>query len=623
MDLNSQVLSNLAIYMKYSRYLNYEKRRETWEEITDRVKLMHLNRFPKLTEEIEEAFKFVYNKEVLPSMRSSQYSGVPIELNNCRLYNCCSVQISNWKAFGEIVFLLMSGVGVSWSIQKQHVIQLPEIKTRLLRTRRFLIGDSLEGWCDAIKILVKSYFFGLSMPKFDFRDIRPKGSKMKTSGGIAPGPQPLKDCIHQIESIFNSKQSGTKLTPLECHDIICHLADMVLAGGNRRAAGLALFSFDDVDMMTCKSGNWWELNPQRSRANNSVCLLRHKLTKNDWDYLWERIKLGKSGEPAYFLTYDNCYNINPCGEISIKTNSSAGGLCNLTTINLTDVTTQEELNKRSKVAAFIGTLQASYTDFHYLRNEWNINVSNESLLGVSMTGIANNKILKLDFIEASNITVEENARISELLNINKAKRLTCVKPDGTSSLVCNSSSGIHPWFSNFYIRRVRVLKSEVLYRFMAENIPELVEDDAFKPHLEAVISIPIRAPEGSITRSEGALDLLERILKITKEWILPGHIAGANHHNVSATVFYKDNEELELIKEFLWEHKDVINCCTVLPLDGGTYVQAPYEEITEEKFDELSKYVRKIDFSLLKEYDDKTKLRENIACSGNSCELSF
>ena len=273
MDISQSILSDITVYMKYAKFNSEAQRRETWTELVDRNKAMHLKKFPQLQEEIENAYRFVYERKALPSMRSMQFAGKPIEISPNRIYNCAYLPIDDWRAFGETMFLLLGGTGVGYSVQKHHVDCLPEIrKPDPKKTRRFLISDSIEGWADAVKVLVRSYFEGGSTPVFDFSDIRAKGAALITTGGKAPGPQPLKECLIKIQGILDSKESNDRLTSIEVHDIVCHIADAVLTGGIRRAALISLFSADDDDMISAKSGAWWELNPQRGRANNSAVL---------------------------------------------------------------------------------------------------------------------------------------------------------------------------------------------------------------------------------------------------------------------------------------------------------------------------------------------------------------
>jgi ribonucleoside-triphosphate reductase len=427
MNKSTQILSDITVFMKYAKYIPELQRRETWTELVDRNKTMHIKKFPQLAEEIEEAYKYVYDRKILPSMRSMQFAGKPIEINPARIYNCAYLPIDDWRAFGEVMFLLLGGTGVGFSVQKHHVEKLAEIRLpNTNRKKRFLVNDSIEGWADAVKMLVKSYYTGGPVVNFDFSDIRPKGARLVTSGGKAPGPQPLKECLIKIDGILSSKQNGEKLSSIEVHDIVCHIADAVLAGGIRRAALISLFSADDDDMIACKSGNWWEGNAQRGRANNSAVLLRHKITEQFFFDLWKRIELSGAGEPGIYLTNDKDWGTNPCCEIALRPYQ----FCNLCEVNVSDITSQEDLNARVKAAAFIGTLQAGYTDFHYLRDVWRRTTEKDALIGVSMTGIGSGTVLGYNMKEAADLVKAENERVAGIIGINKSARTTTVKPAG-------------------------------------------------------------------------------------------------------------------------------------------------------------------------------------------------
>jgi len=617
MNIEQSILSDVTVYLKYAKYVPEKNRRETWEELVTRNKNMHLEKFPQLTEEIEAAYKYVYDKKVLPSMRSMQFAGKPIEINNSRIFNCSYLPIDDYRAFSEIMFLLLSGCGVGYSVQTHHVEQLPEIR-KPLKSKRYLVGDSIEGWADAVRMLTKAYFgFTSTAPLFDFRDIRPKGASLITVGGKAPGPEPLKIALVHMQAILDRKNDGEKLTTLECHDIICHLADAVLSGGIRRAALISLFNLDDEDMLTCKFGNWWENNPQRGRANNSAVLLRSKIDKDTFLNLWKKIEASNSGEPGFLFTNDKDAGTNPCAEINLKANQ----FCNLCEINASDLETQEEYNARAKAAAFIGTLQASYTDFHYLRDVWRKTTEKEALLGIGMTGIASGAVFNLSMKEAAKSACEENERVAGILGINKAARVTTVKPSGTTSLVLGTSSGVHAWHDDYYMRRIRLGKNEALYSYLSIYHPEMLEDDVFKPTIQSVLSIPQRSPEGSITRSESALEMLERIKKLNKEWIKPGHRRGSNMHNVSATVTIK-KDEWGQVGDWLFDNKEYFTALSFLPEDLGTYVQAPFTTITKQEFDEAVKSLHSIDLSKVVEIDDNTALMDQVACSSGACEIA-
>ena len=619
MEISSKILSDITVYMKYAKYLPEVNRRETWEELVTRNKAMHIKSYPDLIDQINTAYEYVYDKKVLPSMRSMQFGGKPIEVAPNRIYNCAFMPVDHIDSFAECMFLLLGGTGVGFSVQKHHVAKLPIIsKPWPKRKRRFLIGDSIEGWADAVKVLMKSYMNGGgSRVEFDYSDIRPKGAMLVTSGGKAPGPQPLKECLLKIEGMLIEKENGTHLTTLEAHDIICHIADAVLAGGIRRAALISLFNADDDEMIGCKSGNWWETNPQRGRANNSACLMRHKITKEFFLDLWKRVELSGAGEPGIYLNNDKDWGTNPCCEIALRPNQ----FCNLCEVNASDIESQEDLNERVKAAAFIGTMQAGYTNFHYLRPIWQETTEKDALIGVSMTGIGSGVVLGYDMKKAASIVKRENTRVSKLIGINPSARCTTVKPAGTTSLTLGTSSGIHAWHNDYYIRRIRVGKNESIYNYLINNHPELVEDEYFRPHDTAVIEIPQKAPAGAILRTESPFQLLERVKKVANEWVKPGHRKGSNSHNVSATISLKD-ADWDLAGEWMWENRNDYNGLAVLPYNGGTYTQAPFEDITEEKYHEMMKSLTSVDLSMIVELDDDTNLSGELACAGGSCEIN-
>ena len=615
MNVEQSILSDITVYMKYAKYNSEQKRRETWEELVTRNKKMHQEKFPQLHDEIEKVYQFVYEKKVLPSMRSLQFAGRPIELNNTRIFNCSFLPIDDWRAFSEIMFLLLSGTGVGYSVQTHHIDSLPEI-TIPIKHKRYLVGDSIEGWADAVRMLCKAYFTGGALPLFDFRDIRPKGAQLITVGGKAPGPEPLKECLFQLQKIFDRKKNGEKLTSVEVHDMACHIADAVLSGGIRRAALIALFNLDDEDMLTCKFGNWWETNPQRGRANNSAVVMRHKIDEEEFFKLWKKIELSGSGEPGIYFSNDKDWGTNPCCEIALRPFQ----FCNLCEVNVSNVVDQADLNARVEAVAFIGTLQAAYTDFHYLRDIWRKTTEKDALLGVGMTGIGSGAVLGLDLKSAADLAKTENARVAEIIGINKAARVTTVKPSGTSSLVLGTSSGIHAWHNDYYIRRIRVGKNEAIYTHLSIHHPELVEDDFFKPTIQAVISVPQRAPEGSILRTENVIDMLERVKLFNTQWVKKGHRKGANTNNVSATVSIQEGE-WEAVGKWMWENKETFNGLSVLPYFGGSYTQAPFQDITKEEFEVMVGHLHGIDLSKVVEFDDNTALADQAACAGGACEI--
>lgn len=636
MDVGSRVLSNLTVFSKYAKYIPEIQRRETWEEICDRYEVMMLKKYPKLKGAISNNMDFIRDKKILPSMRALQFAGPAIERTPSRVYNCCYLPVDSIYAFSEAMFLLLGGTGVGYSVQFQHVEKLPAI-TKPTRERRYLIGDSIEGWADAVKVLMKSYLTGGALPKFDFSDIRPKGARLITAGGKAPGPEPLKLALAHIQAILDRKEDGERLKTIECHDILCHIANAVLAGGIRRAAMIALFSHNDDDMLTCKFGNWWELNEQRGRANNSAVLKRGEVSKEEFDDLWKKVELSGSGEPGIYWTNHLDWGTNPCCEIALRPYQ----FCNLCEVNVSNVETQNDLEERVKAAAFFGTLQAGFTDFHYLRPIWKRTTEKDALLGIGMTGIGSGKILNLDLEKAAEIAKQANIDTADFIGINRAARITCVKPSGTTSCVLGTSSGIHAWHDNYYLRTVRFNKNEAVAQYIMEKHPELYEDDALRPHDTICVRIPIKAPEGSIFRSETAIDTLERVKKFATEWIAKGHIDGENTHNVSATIsidknriystiihgknlveaFSLQQDEWARVGEWMWENKDYYNGLSVLPYNGGTYTQAPFETITEQEYNDKISMLNDIDLTNVKEEDDEVHFGQVAACAGGKCEI--
>ena len=473
MTTSNKILSEITIFNKYAKYNPDLKRRETWDEICNRYELMMISKYPNLQSEITNSMEFVRSKRVLPSMRAMQFAGTPIFKNESRIYNCAYLPVDDYRAFNESMFLLLGGTGVGFSVQKHHIDKLPPI-SKPTKEKKYMIADSLEGWADAIKVLVKSYFgYNQYKPKFNYTDIRNKGMRLITAGGKAPGPEPLKIALTHLEAIFERKQN-------------------------------------DYDMMECKFGNWWELNPQRGRANNSAVLEREVVTEEKFKSIWKKIELSGSGEPGVYWTNNKDWGTNPCCEIALKPFQ----FCNLCEVNVSDVVNQEDLNMRVGVAAFFGTLQAGYTDFHYLRAIWRKTTEEDALIGVGMTGIASGKVLDLDLVEAADIVKKINKIISNRIKINSAARATTIKPSGTTSCVLGTSSGIHAWHNDYYFRRIRVTKNDPLYGYMFMYHNEIVEDDQLKSHDTAIITIPQEAPTGSILRTESVLDLLNRISKL-------------------------------------------------------------------------------------------------------------
>jgi ribonucleoside-triphosphate reductase len=623
MNESNTLLSNVAVYTKYAKYIPQLKRRETWHEIVDRYINMMNTRFKDdelILKRINEMKPFIYDKKVLPSMRALQFSGAAMIKNESRGYNCGYLPMEHYKGFSELMFLLLGGTGIGYSVQYKHIEKLPEIQ-KPLKQAKFLIGDSIEGWADAVKQLMKSYFGVIKIkPRFDYTDIREKGSRLITAGGKAPGPEPIKICLTKIESILNEKQDGTKLSSFEVHRINCLIADAVLAGGIRRAALISLFSIDDKEMATCKHGQWWELYPELGRSNNSAVVLRNRATKEDFDKLWQVTVDSKSGEPGIYFTNDPDYGTNPCCEISLRPYT----FCNLCEINAGTVIDQLDLDTRSSVASFFGTLQATFTDFHYLRPIWKTNTDKDALIGVGLTGIANGTILDLDLVKSAEIVKQTNAGLAKHLGINVAARTTTIKPSGTTSCVLGTSSGIHAWHDEFYIRNMQCTIGDDLYTFFKNNHPLLVKDMDYQPK-DAVIGMPQMSPKTAILRqNETALDFLERVKRFNLEWVKTGHNRGPNTNNVSATCNVKE-DEWDIVGKWMWDNKNVYNGMSVLPYDNGTYKDAPFQVCTKEEYMTRMKYIKNnpIDLTLIIEDDDHTDQSAELACAGGACEITF
>jgi len=630
MKLGNEVLSEIVVNTKYAKWNEAEERKETWEEICNRNRDMHLKHIKALPISqtnrtvVEKQIHYVYDnfvmtKKVLPSMRSMQFAGKPVELSPNRIYNCAYMPIDNITSFSEAMFLLLGGTGVGYSVQRHHVAKLPHIQQPLSdRTYRYKIQDSIEGWADAIKVLFNSYTGKrTASPRFDYSDIRAKGARLKTSGGKAPGPEPLRICLTIIEGMLRDMPNGHKMTSIQVHDMVCHIADSVLAGGIRRAALISLFSADDEEMALCKSGSWWELNPQRGRANNSAVLLRHKLDKDTFKSLMKKIEKSGSGEPGIYLSNDKDWGTNPCCEIALRPYQ----FCNLCEVNVSSVMSKEDFLQRVEAASFLGTLQATYTDFHYLRGIWQRTTEKDALIGVSMTGIASQKVKDEWLSDGANMVKIINQRFARMFGINTAARTTCVKPAGTTSCVLGTSSGIHAWYGYYYARRIRIGKGEAIYPYLVEKLPELIEDDRMS-YGDAVLTIPQKIPDTSaiIRSDEDAIGMLNRIKAVSKGWVKTGHVRGNNTHNVSATVYVRD-VEWKRVTEWLWDNREYYNGMAFLPYDGGTYEQAPMEEITLLEYDSLVSKLHSIDLSEVKEYEDSTNLQGELACAGGVCEI--
>lgn len=617
-----EVLSEVIANMKYARYLPDKKRRETWPEIVDRVKQMHLRKFknnPQICHDIHWAFQFVLARKVLPAMRTLQFGGLAMELNNMRGFNCTYTPIEEPEAFSELMNVLLSGAGVGYDVQKVHIQQIPAVH-KSTETEVHVVADSIEGWSDAIKALMFAYLKGTPMPAFDYTQIRPEGAPLITSGGQAPGPGPLIEAIRNVSAILDSIPEGEHMSSLQIHDIICHLANCVVVAGTRRSSLICLFDIDDEEMLNCKSGNWRAENPQRARANNSVILDRNTVTEEQFTKFWELVKNSPHGEPGIFLTNNPTeWGTNPCGEIALRKRQA----CNLVEINGSTIINQEDFNERTRVASFIATLQASYTDFKYLGEKWTVNTEKDALLGIGITGIMSGNVEQYSLREAAEYAVKENIRVADMIGINRAARLCTVKPSGTTSLFLNCSCGIHDeMIAN--IRRVLINKTEPMYKFFKTYCPELIEEKLPEKNRDtsslAYLVFPIKIASKINKEGEGVKTFLDRVLRFNEEWIQTGHLDGDNRHNVSATASVKPHE-WDYVKNWLWENRNKISGLTVFPhYDQTAFEQAPYELVDEQKVAKLFKHIQKIDLRLLSEDKDNTKFMQSAACSSDRCE---
>jgi len=611
MDKGLKFLSDLVFARTYAAK-KPDGYKETWEEAVQRVIGMHCAKFPHLEAEIRATVeKPMLEKWVVPSMRTLQFAGGGVERENFRAFNCSYLSIKSFSSFAELFYILMNGTGVGYSVKAHHVAQLPKIPDKG-KFKVFRIPDSKEGWADSVLKLFKNPW-----QVFDYSAIRPAGSPLST-GGTASGPEALMKLHEKVGRILLGAL-GRQLTPMEASDIVCHIADGVVVGGVRRAALICLF--DTVEMLTYKSGDWWEKNPQRARANISFVLLRDDpWAKEKFSSIMDACFASGSGEPGLIFANDIETGWNPCAEITLRDN----GVCNLTELNWAALRYNRQFYTSLHAAIALGCLQASYTDFGYVNPEWKRNADDEALLGVSITGQAEGWDELIATIDVPNFkeTVDYlTDKWAKLVGINPPKRTLTTKPSGTTSALLGVTSGIHAAHSEFYIRRVRVDVSHPLAIHLA-GLPE------FKPFIELdkfnssnyVISIPVQKV-GAITRSqESAVELMERMKKINEVWVSKGHYEGKDTHNVSLTVSYKPEEEAG-IKEWMWNNRNVYCGISLLPYDGGTYVQAPFQEIDKETYERLAAEFPQIDLSGVNFGAAVDERMGEAACGANGCEL--
>jgi len=614
---------------RYARWIPEAGRRETWAETVQRYVDFWTERGQIDDKVAGKLYKAIHDLDVMPSMRCMMTAGVALDKDNVAGFNCSYLAIDSPRSFDELMYVLMCGTGVGFSVERNFITKLPVVAETFHKTDSVIvISDSKIGWASAFRELIAMLYAG-KIPQWDISRVRPAGARLKTFGGRASGPEPLVDLFHFCIEIFQ-KAAGRKLNSLECHDVVCKIADIVVVGGVRRSALISLSNLSDPRMAKAKSGNWWELEGHRRLANNSVAYTE----KPDFEaFLGEMQNMyeSKAGERGIFSRVaaqkiaarngrrdaEQDFGTNPCSEIILRSNQ----FCNLSEIVVRSNDTLETLTEKAEMASIIGTLQATLTDFRYLRNCWKKNTEEEALLGVSMTGIMDHAIMSKGdspklavWLEAvRDVCVETNKKWASKLGISQSAAITCVKPSGTVSQLVDSASGIHPRFSEYYIRRVRSDKKDPLAEFMDQaGFP--VEQDVMSPS-SAVFSFPVKAPKSSVTVSQvGAMEQLALWKAYQNHWC---------EHKPSITVYYTDSEFLQ-IAQWIWDNFDLCSGISLLPFSDHVYQQAPYEDITAEKYKELVAAMPKgVDWKDLEQFEqeDNTTGSQELACVGGACEI--
>ena len=615
---------------RYARWLPEQGRRETWAETVQRYVDFWVER-EQLVEgsaETNEIYNAIYNLDVMPSMRCMMTAGEALKRDNVAGFNCSYLHIDHPRAFDELMYVLMCGTGVGFSVERNFIAHLPVVNEGMFHTdTTIVVADSKMGWASAYRELIAMLYAG-KIPKWDMRKVRPAGARLKTFGGRASGPEPLIDLFNFTVGVFK-KASGRKLTSIECHDVVCKIADIVVVGGVRRSALISLSNLSDQRMAKAKSGAWWENDGHRRLANNSVAYT----DKPDFEaYLAEMQTMyeSKAGERGIFSRIaaqkiaarngrrdpEHDFGTNPCSEIILRSNQ----FCNLSEVVVREDDTLEQLKDKTRIATIIGSLQSTLTDFRYLRVRWKRNTEEEALLGVSMTGIMDHWLLSKTgpdlekwLTEMKDVSVETNKIWAEKLGVNQSVAITCVKPSGTVSQLVDSASGIHPRFSKQYIRRVRSDKKDPLAVYMADKgFP--VENDVMSDS-SVVFSFPVKAPGTSVTVNQvGAMQQLELWKAYQNFWC---------EHKPSITIYYTDDEFLE-VAQWIWKNFDMCSGISLLPYSDHVYQQAPYEDATDEMFEELvGKMPADIDWDDLSNYEmeDNTIGSQELACVGGACEI--
>jgi ribonucleoside-triphosphate reductase len=613
---------------RYARWLENEGRRETWEETCSRYINFFKEREQINDEEGQEIWEGIHALEVMPSMRCMMTAGEALKRDNVAGFNCSYLHIDHPRAFDELMYVLMCGTGVGFSVERNFIAKLPEVAETFHKTSStIVVSDSKLGWASAFRELIAMLYAG-KLPQWDMSRVRPAGARLKTFGGRASGPEPLIDLFQFCVGVFQ-KSAGRKLTSIECHDICCKIADIVVVGGVRRSALISLSNLSDNRMAKAKSGQWWESEGQRRLANNSVAYTE----KPDFEaFLSEMHTMydSKAGERGIFSRVaaqkiaarngrrdaDQDFGTNPCSEIILRSNE----FCNLSEVVVRADDTLETLKKKVRLATIIGTLQSTLTDFRYLRVRWKRNTEEEALLGVSLTGIMDHYLLSkvspdLEkwLTEMREVAVETNKEWAEKLGVNQSVAITCVKPSGTVSQLVDSASGIHPRFSEQYIRRVRSDKKDPLAEYMT-NAGFSVEKDVMNDST-VVFSFPVKSPKGSVTvKQVGAMEQLELWKAYQEHWC---------EHKPSVTIYYTDSEFLQ-VSQWIWDNFDMCSGISLLPTSDHIYQQAPYEAIEEDEYDRLVAAMPKnIDWENLSQFEseDNTTGSQELACVGGACEI--
>jgi ribonucleoside-triphosphate reductase len=611
---------------RYSRYLETLGRRETWSETVDRLIgfwKQEVSHNVITDEEFKALREGVYNREVMPSMRALWAAGDALRQNAFRGYNCSFTDVDHIRVFDEILYILMSGTGVGFGAQQITGNKLPIINDTFNQSERTIqIEDSSEGWSKALRKLIAELYLG-NTHSWDFSKIRPEGARLKTMGGRASGPAPLQDLMSFVTAIFK-KGAGRKLTPQEIHDIVCKVAEVVVVGGVRRSALISLSDLGDPELRDCKSGRWWETASHRALANNSAAYDQKPsmmVFMDEWTALMksgsgERGIFNRAGARAFAperRDADQLRGTNPCAEIQLRSNQ----LCNLSEVVCRVDDTEEDLKRKVKLATILGTLQASLTEFKYVRKIWQKNCEDERLLGVSLTGIQDCKILRKPdpamLERLRDYAQEVNVEYAQKLDINPATAITTIKPSGTVSQLVDSSSGIHGRFSPYYIRTVRQANNDPLTEMLkAQGVPN--EPDAMNPNKTTIFSFPIKSPEGAtLANEQTAIEQLENWLIFQKHW---------SEHSVSVTVYVKEDEWMT-VGDWVYQNFDHITGVSFLPYSEHTYAQAPYQPCTQEEYEAAVASMPTVDFSKLSDYEkeDNTEGAQTLACTGGACEI--